>query len=64
MLDNCRLVVVSPSAVGPVLFESGGKTPTSLANIHFAALARDLVNARSVGHYIKGKKLVMDSYNM
>ena len=33
--------------MGPVLFESGGKIPTSLANIHFAALAGDSVDSWS-----------------
>ena len=47
VLDNCRLVVVSPSAVGSVLFKSGGKIPTSLANVHFAALAGDSVDSWS-----------------
>ena len=47
VLDDRGLVDVSFPAMGSVFIESGREVPASLADVHFAALARDLVDTWS-----------------
>ena len=47
VLDDRGLVDVSFPAMGSVFIESGWEVPASLADVHFAALARDLVDTWS-----------------
>ena len=48
VFDDGRFVKLSLPAMGFVFIESGGEIPTSLADVHFATLAWNLVDSGTV----------------
>ena len=47
MLDDRRLVILSPLAMGFVFTKSGRKISTTFSNVHFPSFAGNLVHTRS-----------------